>query len=601
MTYTILNMADSIEDPTDKWPQSEPDARDFGDILAAGLNLTGVVSGCAVTAQGSPDMTVAVASGVAIVGGTSATVTAGNVTIGAAGAQPRFDLICVSSAGVKSAVAGTGATNPVFADPAGKAVLAAVYVPASDTDIDSNQIVDKRVIIKPWAQLSGDTFTGNIVLLKSASEAILETQGDGQGSTMRVSAWGNTSATVPRPAITLRRFRGTVAAPLRTKSGDSIGVIGGTGATAASDVAAGTLLTSRVAQVDFRAAEDFTATANGSEIRISTIPLLGTTLAERIRIKSTGELQMDDISGFASNFNSKITANIESTNRTATISGGRGTIFSRIRRYGGGIVTDIDFGLYAFAGDHSTAAQFTITNAANNGSGLIRITATGHSFATGDRISIGNVAGVTNANGTWTITKIDANTFDLQASTFAGVYSGSGSKATSAGSIYGVFSYVQPTVTRVLSSATGAATDGDDVSCFAAFNGGTVKGMECFYVGSNAAFAGASQWTAGLGVAADVDYGVRLSPACTAVTAGIQLAGTVTSGVGIDMGTGLNIKTDTGTGMKIGTATNEKIAFHNSTPVVQATVTGSRGGNAALASLLTALAAKGLIADGSSA
>ena len=36
MTYTILNMADSIEDPTDKWPQAEPDARDFGDIIAAG-------------------------------------------------------------------------------------------------------------------------------------------------------------------------------------------------------------------------------------------------------------------------------------------------------------------------------------------------------------------------------------------------------------------------------------------------------------------------------------------------------------------------------------------------------------------------------------
>ena len=104
-------------------------------------------------------MTVAVASGVAIVGGTSATVASGNVTITAAGAQPRFDLVCVTSAGVKSAVLGTGATNPVFPDPGGKAVLAAVYVPGSDTDIDANQIVDKRVIIKPWLQLSGDTMT----------------------------------------------------------------------------------------------------------------------------------------------------------------------------------------------------------------------------------------------------------------------------------------------------------------------------------------------------------------------------------------------------------------------------------------------------------
>ena len=57
-------------------------------------------------------MTVAVASGVAIVGGTSATVASGNVTITAAGAQPRFDLVCVSSAGVKSAVLGNGRDKP---------------------------------------------------------------------------------------------------------------------------------------------------------------------------------------------------------------------------------------------------------------------------------------------------------------------------------------------------------------------------------------------------------------------------------------------------------------------------------------------------------
>jgi len=43
------------------------------------------------------------------------------------------------------------------------------------------------------------------------------------------------------------------------------------------------------------------------------------------------------------------------------------------------------------------------------------------------------------------------------------------------------------------------------------------------------------------------------------------------------------------------------VGFYATAPVTQATVTGSRGGNAALASLLTALAATGLIVDGSSA
>lgn len=43
------------------------------------------------------------------------------------------------------------------------------------------------------------------------------------------------------------------------------------------------------------------------------------------------------------------------------------------------------------------------------------------------------------------------------------------------------------------------------------------------------------------------------------------------------------------------------VGFHGTTPVAKPTVTGSRGGNAALASLLTALAAYGLITDGTSA
>jgi hypothetical protein len=44
----------------------------------------------------------------------------------------------------------------------------------------------------------------------------------------------------------------------------------------------------------------------------------------------------------------------------------------------------------------------------------------------------------------------------------------------------------------------------------------------------------------------------------------------------------------------------QKVGFYGATPTTKPTVTGSRGGNAALASLLTALAAQGLIVDGSS-
>jgi hypothetical protein len=140
--------------------QAEPDQRDI-EILTAGLSHgtgsagsygvgpTGVETGCAVTAQGSPDMTVAVAAGNVRIGGRFTKVAAGNVTITTAdGANPRFDLIVVDTAGAKTAIAGTAAANAVFPTiTSGKVVLAAVYVPASDTTIGSNQITDKRMMI----------------------------------------------------------------------------------------------------------------------------------------------------------------------------------------------------------------------------------------------------------------------------------------------------------------------------------------------------------------------------------------------------------------------------------------------------------------------
>lgn len=68
----------------------------------------------------------------------------------------------------------------------------------------------------------------------------------------------------------------------------------------------------------------------------------------------------------------------------------------------------------------------TITNAVNNGGGLIRITSAGHGYATSDWVKVDSVGGVPNATGVWVVTVIDANTFDLQGSTFAGVYTSGG-------------------------------------------------------------------------------------------------------------------------------------------------------------------------------
>jgi hypothetical protein len=57
-------------------------------------------------------------------------------------------------------------------------------------------------------------------------------------------------------------------------------------------------------------------------------------------------------------------------------------------------------------------------------------------------------------------------------------------------------------------------------------------------------------------------------------------------------------------GVVLGSATTDgthKVGFHGAAPIAKQTITGSRGGNAALADLLTKLAAKGLIIDSTSA
>ncbi len=142
MAFTIPNLADAFHAD-----QAQVDRVDF-DILQAGYGFTSVVSGCDVTAQGTPNMTCAVAAGEVLVNGISATVTTGNVTITAAHAtNPRFDLVVASSTGVKSVTAGTAAANPVFpVIPASSVVLATVYVPANVASIATNKITDKRVI-----------------------------------------------------------------------------------------------------------------------------------------------------------------------------------------------------------------------------------------------------------------------------------------------------------------------------------------------------------------------------------------------------------------------------------------------------------------------
>lgn len=71
-------------------------------------------------------------------------------------------------------------------------------------------------------------------------------------------------------------------------------------------------------------------------------------------------------------------------------------------------------------------AQIAVTGAANNGSGLVRITAPGHGYTTGAVVAVQSIGGTTEANGIWTVTVIDSSHFDLQSSTFTHAYTSGG-------------------------------------------------------------------------------------------------------------------------------------------------------------------------------
>lgn len=78
-------------------------------------------------------------------------------------------------------------------------------------------------------------------------------------------------------------------------------------------------------------------------------------------------------------------------------------------------------------------APATITGAANNGSGLIRLTfAAGHGIGAAQIVQsiVSGVVGTTEANGTWKASYVDAYNLDLLGSTFANTYSSGGTLIT---------------------------------------------------------------------------------------------------------------------------------------------------------------------------
>jgi hypothetical protein len=74
-----------------------------------------------------------------------------------------------------------------------------------------------------------------------------------------------------------------------------------------------------------------------------------------------------------------------------------------------------------------TIGSNAISGAADNGSGLIRLTvASTADYSTGQIKDVHDVGGATEANGTWTITVVDGTHIDLQGSTFSNAYTSGG-------------------------------------------------------------------------------------------------------------------------------------------------------------------------------
>lgn len=84
-------------------------------------------------------------------------------------------------------------------------------------------------------------------------------------------------------------------------------------------------------------------------------------------------------------------------------------------------------GVFA-TGNLSNAESGVVTDATN--ASPIVITSASHGLTTGMKVTVASVGGNTAANGTWTITRVGADTFSLDTSTGNGAYTSGGTWRT---------------------------------------------------------------------------------------------------------------------------------------------------------------------------
>jgi hypothetical protein len=82
-------------------------------------------------------------------------------------------------------------------------------------------------------------------------------------------------------------------------------------------------------------------------------------------------------------------------------------------------------GILSAAGGTCTPAHTGSVTGASNASPVV-ITSASHGLQTGQRVTVSGVGGNTAANGTFVVTRVDANTFSLDGSTGNGAYTSGG-------------------------------------------------------------------------------------------------------------------------------------------------------------------------------
>ena len=187
----------------------------YWDLMQAGIRaLDCVLNGGLVSAQGTPDMTVAVAKAGTLTNGVLKATAAGNGTITAADAtNPRLDLVVINSAGAIAVRAGTPAANPKPpARTANDVVLASVFVPANDTAVNANQITDLRMIRDQGpltiykttaAETTNNTAAAIHALNKAGSGVTIPNGLHTSGRQLRVKLGGNMLINSGTPTVTI--------------------------------------------------------------------------------------------------------------------------------------------------------------------------------------------------------------------------------------------------------------------------------------------------------------------------------------------------------------------------------------------------------------